>query len=299
MADLSKIPEGVVTRFAPSLTGYLHLGHVLHMIYVWGIARSRNGRVICRMEDHDAGRARPEYEEAILDIMEWLGFVPDDGVTAAGAGQPSEFRQSDCGGHYGEALRHLANKGLVYGCGCSRREILAKQSDGLGELCYPGTCSGKQLPLEDNTVRFRIPSHPVAFNDLALGECHQSPVGQCGDFSLRDRTGQWTYQFACVCDDIRQGINLVVRGEDILSSTARQIRLFEALQSETPQFFHHGLICGSDGEKLSKRQRSESISQLRDAGTPPEEVLGQAAHAGGLMPGYRPVSIDEVLLLIR
>ncbi|MCK4564415.1 MAG: hypothetical protein KAU94_07060 [Verrucomicrobia bacterium] len=288
----------ITTRFAPSLTGYLHLGHVLHMIYVWGIARAKGGRVLSRIEDHDQSRNRPEYEPAILADMQWLGFVPDLGITATDAQGPSPYRQSDCAHHYDEALHLLSKKGLVYGCECSRKEILAKQSDGQGELCYPGTCAGKNLPLEGNTVRFRIPVQAVAFRDLALGACHQAPVGQCGDFSLRDRTGQWTYQFCCVCDDIRQGINLVVRGEDILSSTGRQIQLFQALGHPSPNYFHHPLVCDAYGEKLSKRQRSESVTQLREAGVSASEVMGQAACLAGMVSAPGPLSLDDALDLL-
>ncbi len=289
----------MITRFAPSLTGYLHLGHVLHMLYVWGIARTRGGRVLCRIEDHDRGRARPEYEQAILDDMEWLGFVPDLGINSENVAETSDFRQSDCEEHYQAVLESLEKRGLVYGCACSRRQILEAQSDGLGELCYPGTCSEKDLPLEGHTVRFRVPGASVAFEDLALGVCHQAPVGQCGDFSLRDRNGQWTYQFACVCDDIRHGVDLVIRGEDILSSTGRQIQLFEALQATAPRYCHHPLICDAHGEKLSKRQRSESMTQLREAGLAPQEIIGRAAFAGGLIPEFRPLPLPQGLRLIR
>lgn len=288
----------MATRFAPSLTGYLHLGHVLHMLYVWGVAKTRGRKVICRIEDHDIGRARPEYEQAILDNMEWLGFVPDEGITAATAKDPSAYRQSDCSDHYSAVLETLKEQGLVYGCECSRKEIIGRQTDGQGELCYPGTCSEKNLPFDGNAVRFRIHSGAVAFRDLSLGDCHQVPMGQCGDFSLRDRNGQWTYQFACVCDDIRHGINLVVRGEDILSSTGRQIMLFEALQKPAPDYYHHPLICDEHGEKLSKRQRSESIAQFRESGATPEEIIGRAAFSGGLMPECQPISMAEAITLV-
>ena len=288
----------ITTRFAPSLTGYLHLGHVLHMVYVWGIARAKGGRVISRIEDHDRSRNRPEYEPAILADMQWLGFVPDLGITAPDAPDPSPYRQSDCAHHYAEALRLLAEKGLVYGCECSRREILAKRMEGKGELCYSGRCADKQLPFEGNTVRFRVPDGDVNFHDLVLGDCRQMPREQCGDFSLRDRTGQWTYQFCCVCDDIRQDINLVVRGEDILSSTGRQIQLSAALEHPSPNYFHHPLVCDARGEKLSKRQRSESITQLREAGISASEVMGRAAYLAGIIPSLRPMNLDEALDLL-
>jgi glutamyl-tRNA synthetase/glutamyl-Q tRNA(Asp) synthetase len=276
------------TRFAPSLTGYLHLGHVLHMIYVWGIARAQGAEVVCRIEDHDLGRARPEYEAAILENMQWLGFVPDsDGLF--------DFRQSESSTHYESVLQTMKARELVYGCECSRKAILENQTDGQGELCYPGTCAEKDLPLEGNTVRFRISHDAVAFNDLLLGECHQAPVGQCGDFSLRDRNGQWAYQFACVCDDLRQEVDLVIRGEDILSSTGRQILLFRALGHEPPRFCHHPLLYDAGGEKLSKRQRSESITQMREDSATAEEILGRAAFSGNLINAYQPLTAEQAM----
>lgn len=318
----------MITRFAPSLTGYLHLGHVLHMLYVWGIARAKNGKVICRMEDHDLSRRRPEYEKAILENMEWLGFIPDEGITASLVNEPSEFRQSDCGDYYEKMLGVLQMKGLVYGCECSRKQILqhadgdwvreqpeasasalrlsSEQADSgdavppamPNELCYTGACAGKGLPLIGHTVRFRVPDGEVVFEDLRLGECRQIPKHQCGDFSLRDRQGQWTYQFACVCDDIRHGVDCVIRGEDILSSTARQILLLQALGEPVPGYFHHPLLCDDQGEKLSKRQRSESISQLRDTGITAEEIISRAAFAGGLWNEPGPLSLSDALALV-
>ena len=302
------------TRFAPSLTGYLHLGHVLHMLYVWGLARTRGGKVICRIEDHDLSRRRPEYETAVLENMEWLGFVPDAGITVTNAAGPSEYRQSDCGAFYEKMLGSLQEQGLIYGCECSRKQIVQSMVGGTAsllspgnkdsgdavppELCYSGTCIEKGLPLEGNTVRFRVPDAQLQFRDLRLGDCRQNPKQQCGDFSLRDRQGQWTYQFACVCDDIRQGIDVVIRGEDILFSTARQLCLFKAFGHSAPDYFHHPLICDEKGEKLSKRQRSESISQLRDSGVSAEEIIGRAAFCGGLIPEESPLSVQSALSLV-
>lgn len=286
------------TRFAPSLTGYLHLGHVLHMLYVWGIAKEKGAKVIVRIEDHDQGRARPEYEAAILENMEWLGFIPDLGISIAKATSPSDYRQSNCAAHYAAVLQTLGKHGLVYGCECSRKEISEVQPSGAEELCYSGTCAGKGLPLDGNTVRFRTVAGEIIFQDLNRGECRQSPSEQCGDFSLRDRTGQWTYQFCCVCDDIRHGIDLVIRGEDILSSTARQIQLFHALGNPAPTYFHHPLLFEDQGRKLSKRQRSESITQLRESGISSEAVLGRTAYAAGLIDTAIPLSQGAALSLL-
>jgi glutamyl-tRNA synthetase/glutamyl-Q tRNA(Asp) synthetase len=286
-----------LTRFAPSLTGYLHLGHVFHMIQIWGAAGKEGGQVIARIEDHDLGRARPEYETAILENMEWLGFIPGLGIRASESGKTSPYRQSDCADDYAAVLRILESKGLVYGCACSRSDIRSRQPPDRDELHYPGTCSEKNLPLEGHTVRFRTPPESVEFHDLTLGICRQVPAEQCGDFSLRDRHGQWTYQFCCVCDDIRQGINLVVRGEDILSSTGRQIMLFNALGHPPPRYLHHRLLSDPEGRKLSKRQRAQSITQMREEGASAEEIIGRAAFDGGLINEYRPLSAEAAVAL--
>ena len=288
----------MTTRFAPSLTGHLHLGHVLHMLYVWGVAKSNGASVIARIEDHDRERARPEYETSILETMEWLGFIPSRGISSADVDRSSAYRQSDCSSYYAEALQTLKKNNLVYGCECSRKQIIETQSPEHDELCYSGTCADKNLPLEGNTVRFRVFSDEVQFQDLKRGECRQTPANQCGDFSLRDRTGQWSYQFCCVCDDIRHDIDLVIRGEDILSSTARQIQLFQALGKPIPHYFHHPLLCDPSGEKLSKRQHSESIVQLREAGKSPEEIIGLAAFQGGLIDNTDALRAGEVINFI-
>jgi glutamyl/glutaminyl-tRNA synthetase len=304
----------MITRFAPSLTGYLHLGHVLHLLYVWGIAEKKGAKVLCRMEDHDLSRARPGYETAIFQTLEWLGFLPDLGISAKNVSRPSEFRQSDCTEHYESVLQTLEKQGLVYGCACSRKEIQEAMAKGTvsarsadagvpptqsSELCYSGICADKGLPLEGNTVRFRTLEGDTIFQDLKLGEQRQNPRNQCGDFSLRDRQGQWTYQFACVCDDIRQGVDLVIRGEDILFSTARQIQLFQVLEAKVPQYYHHPLLYDDAGKKLSKRQLSESITSFRDAGITAEEIIGKAAVSGGLTDVYPFLTAAEASALVN
>lgn len=301
----------MVTRFAPSLTGYLHLGHVLHLLYVWGVARKTGAKILCRMEDHDLSRARPEYEPTILETMEWLGFIPDLGITAGSSSGPSEFRQSDGAEYYQSILQSLEKRGLVYGCACSRKKIQESMTGGTPasasaggevatppELCYSGTCAEKGLPLKGNTVRFRTLEGEIVFQDLKRGVQRQTPRNQCGDFSLRDRNGQWTYQFACVCDDIRHGIDLVIRGEDILFSTARQIQLFQILEAPVPQYLHHPLIFDADGRKLSKRQRSESITAFRESGKSAADILGMALFSGRWIPDIVPVTLPEALCII-
>src|SRR5919198_3927817 len=242
-----QLPATPLTRFAPSPTGYLHLGHVVNAIYTWGVARALGGRVILRIEDHDRIRSRPEFEAALLEDLGWLGFPVHERV-----------RQSDHLETYASALERLREHHHVYACACSRKDI--------GGERYPGTCRDRNVPETSSAessglpraqsrgaLRVRIDPGVERFVDALMGPQAQSPADQCGDLLLRDRDGHWTYQFAVTCDDQREQVTLVIRGEDLLSSTGRQLRLGRLLgRSRPPAFVHHPLIRKTSGEKLSK-----------------------------------------------
>lgn len=262
----------IVTRFAPAPTGYLHLGHVANAAHVWGEARRRNARVLLRIEDHDRSRCKPEYEAAIRDDLTWLGFVPDAEVP----------RQSERGPRYAEVLIDLKRRGLVYPCDCSRKDIAAQAGDLFNEETrYTGRCRTRKLAADSTPAR-RLIMEPGTerFTDLVLGNQEQSPADECGDFLLRDRLGNWTYQFAVVVDDMDQGVSLVIRGEDLLSSTGRQIRLARLLgRSEPPAFLHHPLIRKAGGAKLSKSDGDTGVRELRAAGLTATKVIALATGA--------------------
>jgi glutamyl-tRNA synthetase/glutamyl-Q tRNA(Asp) synthetase len=262
----------VTSRFAPAPTGYLHLGHVRNAIEVWRAAKDRGARVLLRVEDHDRTRCRPEYEAALREDLAWLGFVPD-------AEAP---RQSERGARYAEVLADLERRGLAYPCDCSRKDIAAASGDVVNEETrYSGRCRTRGLSAEATSAR-RVVIEPGVerFDDLALGPQGQDPSRQCGDFLIRDRLGNWTYQFCVVVDDFDQGVDLVVRGEDLLSSTGRQIRLARMLgRAQPPAFLHHALIRKPSGDKLSKSDGDTGIRELRARGMTPGDVL-QAAEAG-------------------
>lgn len=286
----------VRTRFAPSPTGYLHLGHVANAAWTWGAARAFGGGVLLRIEDHDGTRCRPEYERALLDDLEWLGFEPDEPVVASFGSGASAFRQSDSTAHYDAALERLRTAGLAYVCECSRKDIAAEVPDVFNrEMRYPGTC--RQRNLEPGPGRgWRIVMEPGVerFDDLRLGPQAQSPADQCGDLLARDRLGHWTYQFAVTVDDMRHGVTLVVRGEDLLESTGRQIRLARMLGRQVPpRFLHHPLIA-ERGIKLSKSNRDTGVRELRASGESPAMVLGRAASLTGLADGMRELAGDEL-----
>jgi glutamyl-tRNA synthetase/glutamyl-Q tRNA(Asp) synthetase len=276
------------TRFAPAPTGYLHLGHVANALYVWRTARERGASVLLRIEDHDRQRCRQEYEVALLEDLEWLGFRPDIGGIEEFRRGPSPCRQSDSDRSYEDALQQLQAAGHhLYACDCSRKDeaTLAAPSEGGGRP-YGGRCRDRGLsPGPGLGLRVVLPPSVERFDDLRLGPQVQEPARQCGDLLLRDRLGNWTYQFAVVVDDLRQEIDLVVRGEDLLDSTGRQLLLARMLgRPAPPQFLHHPLILKPGGEKLSKGNRDTSVRDLRAAGVSRNEVLGRAAEAVGIQP---------------
>lgn len=277
---------GWTTRFAPAPTGHLHLGHVVNAIHVWGLAQAHGGRVLVRFEDHDLSRAKPEYERSIIRDIEWLGF---------GAETPP-VRQSERHPLYERALARLAERGLVYVCQCSRQKLEVSEGAQETERRYPGHC--RDLVLAESVSiarRIRFERCPVTFHDLRLGDKTQVPSEQCGDLLARDRNGNWTYQFAVVVDDIEQGIDVVIRGEDLLPSVGRQIQLAQMLgRSKPPQFLHHRLITHPDGVKLSKSNGDEGIRELREKGFSPERVIGLAASRAGLVDSASELSAREL-----
>lgn len=269
----------MITRFAPAPTGWLHLGHVLNAEFVWQCASTAAGRVLLRIEDHDRIRSRKEFELALLDDLDWLGYRPDIFSTDAYRAGRCEGRQSDRDDIYFEALEILKRQGLVYACDCSRRVAqspsVAPAVDGEpNELRYSGRCRDRQLPIaEGYGWRVRIEPGIEEFEDARLGLQRQEPSQQCGDVLLRDRHGNWTYQFAVTVDDWRQGIDYVVRGVDLLPSTGRQIRIARLLgRVEPPTFFHHPLIMKTPTQKLSKSDRDTGIRELRAKGYSAAEV---------------------------
>lgn len=284
----------LVTRYAPSPTGYLHVGHVAHIIYVWGLAEVLGASVLLRIEDHDRLRCRREYEEAIYDDLDWLGFEPANVVTP-------DFRQSNSAVEYNDALARIQRSHHVYRCVCSRKDLAAHSTkSSTGEFVYSGHCRKADHPAETfHALRLEWGSGEESFDDGLLGPQTQEPLKQCGDLLLKDRHDQWTYQFAVTVDDIRHGVNLIVRGEDLLDSTGRQIRLARLLgRPEAARFFHHPLITDPDGVKLSKKQRSPAIRELRSSKINPATVIGEAAKAVGLLSEARPLERSGIAQLI-
>ena len=281
-----------LTRFAPAPTGALHLGHVVNAIFVWGVARALGGQVLLRIEDHDRQRSRPVYERALLDDLDWLGFVPDIFPTRAFRAGVCDGRQSDRGQVYREALEPLVACGLVYACDCTRQQTAGP--------VYSGRCRDRGLPLGDGVGwRVRLDQTRETFEDGLLGLQAQTPADQCGDLLIRDRLGNWTYQWAATTDDARQHVTLIVRGEDLLDSTGRQLQLARLLgRREPPVFVHHPLVMKSTTQKLSKSDRDTGIADLRAGGWSAARVIGQAAALIGLQPSARPIDAAGVAELL-
>jgi glutamyl-tRNA synthetase/glutamyl-Q tRNA(Asp) synthetase len=291
------------TRFAPAPTGHLHLGHVVNAIWVWGYARAHGHRILLRLEDHDRGRCRPEYEASILEDLDWLGLVPDGATTDDFRRGPHPQRQSDNRARYDVALAALEATGLAYPCLCSRSDI-ASANEALGrlpveseELHYPGTCRHRSVPAAQTLARRAVmpAGEKLRFDDLRLGPQAQTPALQCGDVLIRDRHGNYTYQFCVAVDDLDQSVDLIIRGEDLLESTGRQFALARMLgRSEMPRVLHHPLLRHSNGRKLSKAAGDTGLRELRAAGVTAEELLGRAAHFSGLQDVVEPLSAAEL-----
>ncbi len=256
----------------------------MNAIYTWGVARALGGRVLLRIEDHDRIRCRPEYDAALLEDLDWLGFVADSGRTPV-------LRQSDSAEVYAEALERLRQTHDVYVCACSRKAI--------GGERYDGRCRHRGLAhAAGRGLRVQLESGVERIDDALLGRLVQVPADQCGDILLQDRDGHWTYQFAATCDDLRQGVTLVIRGEDLAASTGRQVALARMLGRERPAvFLHHPLIVKGNGEKLSKASGDTGVREMRQRGVTAPEVIGHAAAAVDLLPSARPMEAARVMEL--
>ncbi len=285
--DPARLPARPTTRFAPAPTGFLHLGHLVNALYAWGIAGATGGRVILRIEDHDRQRSRHAFEAALLDDLERLGLIPDEPSIEELRAGPSAYRQSDDPAPYAAAADTLRAQGRVYACACSRAELLALRGPGC-----PGGCRERSLP-EDapgSALRAALGEGDERFDDLLLGPQSGDPSAG-GDLTLRDRHGNWSYPLCVVVDDARHGVDLVIRGRDLLEATPSQLRLGRLMgRGDAPAFLHHPLLRKPSGAKLSKASHDTSLRDLLDGGATPGELVGFAAAAAGLIDAPRPVS---------
>lgn len=283
------------TRFAPSPTGDLHLGGAWTALASWRLARGSGGArgtTVLRMEDIDTPRVVPGSAARIVEDLAWLGLDWDE--SAAGGGSHAPYTQSERLPIYDVALAKLTRLGLVYPCDCSRAEIsrVASAPHAGEELIYPGTCRDapkdrelKRLP----ALRLRVPDHAtVTFDDLARGRFEQHVDVSVGDFVLRRGDGVYAYQLVVAVDDAAMGITHVVRADDLLASTARQILLMRLLgtpEPSIPRYAHVPMVVAPDGDRLAKRAGSATIRALRDRGIPADEIITTLGTALGVTTG--------------
>ncbi len=252
----------VVGRFAPSPTGSLHFGSLVAAVGSYCLARCHQGRWLLRMEDLDTQRVVPGAADDILRTLESFGLEWDGPVVW----------QSRRGEAYAKALKSLRTKGLVFDCGCSRREVLASAPhQGEEGPVYPGTCRSGLAPGRlPRALRVKVPDQGLhCFVDGVFGPCEQRLADAVGDFVLRRADGLYAYQLAVVVDDAAAGVTQVVRGADLLGSTPRQIYLQQCLGYSVPHYYHLPLALSGDGEKISKRHGAVSVAQ----GTDPSSIL--------------------------
>lgn len=272
-------------RFAPSPTGYLHIGGVRTALFNWLWARKTGGTFILRIEDTDQERSTPENEQIILRDMKWLELTWDEGPDVGGPNGP--YRQMERLGVYREYVDKLIAKGAAYRCYCTKEELDAqrealKQRDPKAQFRYPGTCRDRSGPAPDrpSVVRFRAPSSGnVVYRDLVFGEV-VTPKSTLQDAVIMRSDGVPLYNLGAVVDDITMGITLVARGRDHMINTPPQILLYEALEAPLPQFAHLPMMLAPDGQKLSKRHGAVSVGEYRDRGIPAVGLMNYLVRFG-------------------
>lgn len=289
----------VVGRFAPSPSGRMHLGNVFSCLCAWLSARSQGGSIVLRIEDLDDRCKRPELAAQLIDDLAWLGLEWDEGP----------YYQHDRLDLYEDALHQLQDAGLTYPCFCTRAELHTASAPHAsdGTPIYRGACRGlsaeevaRRSILRAPATRLRVPDvddlagDVIEFVDRTYGAQCEALATECGDFLVRRSDGVFAYQLAVVVDDARMGVTEVVRGADLLSSTARQLYLYRLLGLPAPKFAHCPLLLAPDGRRLSKRDGDQSLENLRAKYTA-EEIVGRLAFAYGLQPEPAPRTPESLI----
>jgi len=283
----------VKTRFAPSPTGYLHVGGARTALFSWLYARKHGGRFVLRIEDTDLERSTQESVNAILEGMTWLGLEYDEGP----------FYQTHRFDRYNEVIDELLEKGLAYRCSCSRErldKLREEQMAAKQKPRYDGHCRDANVSADEpHVIRFRNPSEgSVVFNDLVKGEIRVSN-SELDDLVIRRTDGSPTYNLTVVVDDHDMGITQVIRGDDHINNTPRQINLYRAMGWDVPEFAHLPMILGDDGARLSKRHGAVSVMQYKEDGYLPEALLNYLVRLGWSYGDQEVFSIDQMIELFE
>jgi glutamyl-tRNA synthetase len=282
-----------LTRLAPSPTGALHLGNARTFLVNWLLARQNGWRIILRIEDLDGPRIKRGADRQAIDDLRWLGIEWDEGP----------IYQSTRQAAYGEALRQLKGAGHTFICTCSRKDVESAASAphaSDGAAVYPGTCRNvihDSMPDTPFVIRFRAPDEVISFDDAFAGRQSFDVARQLGDFVISKSDGTPAYQLAVVVDDAAAGVTDIVRGDDLLDSTPRQMLLYRALGmvDRIPRYYHLPLIVGTDGRRLAKRHGDTRLSAYRDAGRSAGDVLAVLAKWCGLDRAISATSASELL----
>ena len=280
------------SRIAPTPSGYLHIGNACNFLLTWLWTRAENAQLFLRIDDLDRSRKRPEYVEDIFATLSWLGIDWDEGPSG-----PEDFEKKWSQhlriDHYANALKSLREQALIFGCDCTRSQIMAASPNGQ----YSGRCYERGLDFEGAQVAWRIrteASAKIAWQDAWQGRLEMNLSARLQDFVVRRKDGLPAYQLASIVDDSLFGINAVVRGEDLISSTAAQIWLDRQL-SETKlhktRWVHHPLLMDEKGDKLSKSAGSTSIWAMRNAGAKPNTIYQACANLMGWSGEFNSLSI--------
>jgi len=278
-------PKPNRTRLAPSPTGALHLGNARTFLVNWILARQNGWRIVLRIEDLDGPRVKRGADRQAIEDLRWLGIDWDDGP----------LYQSGRATVYAEAVRRLLAAGAAYPCVCSRREVeLAASAPHAedGASVYPGTCRGRYASVEaaraaagrQPAIRFAVPDAAVEFTDPIHGHVRINPARELGDFVIAKADGTAAYQLAVVVDDAEAGVSDVVRGDDLLDSTPRQILLYRGLgwERSIPRYWHLPLVVGPDGRRLAKRHGDTRLASYREVGVPASRMLQLLARWSGV-----------------
>jgi len=288
----------MLTRLAPSPTGALHLGNARTFLVNWLLARQNGWRILLRIEDLDGPRIKPESAQQAIDDLQWLGIDWDDGP----------IYQSNRRHLYAAAVQRLLDAGLAYPCVCTRKDVESAASAPHAEdgaAIYPGTCRGRFKSVVDAqafagrppVIRFAVPDETIAWEDCFAGRQQYQVTRQLGDFVIAKADGTPAYQLSVVVDDLDAGMTHIVRGDDLLDSTPRQILLYQALQESgwIPSYYHLPLVMGPDGLRLAKRHGDSRLSHYRSRGVPASRVLGLLGRWCGIPDAGEPISAAVML----